>query len=1234
MKQSTRLSSAVFQLTPTRTRCDLIIIANGKKEKIASGLLSPFLAHLKTAQDQIAEGGYSILLEPETGSDAPWFTKATLERFVRFVSTPEILERVYTIETEILQIEEAISTQRSNYAGQRLVETPQSKPLRGYEGEKSSPNANVENAIVLYTPGAPPPEANESSSPEGNSKVQLLKVLETRKRVLQKEQGMAFARAVAAGFDIDLVAPLVTFAESFGAMRLMHACSRFMDLWKSKHETGQWLDIEELSPMKPSGVVLSHTPNKHDKSNLELAAENNGDSGSTINSAGSPAPNGQHEYFQGQFPHPVFPTWPMHAPGGAQPIFQAYPVQGMPYYPTYTGNGSFYQPHHYSTEQSPSDFGPHSGKKRQSFDVGNSNNGSGSRDVDRTESLDDMASDAEVSHSRKPRRKSVGSNGKHSGTVVIRNLNYITSKEKKTGSETSSDSHSDIDEASSKSGGIHLKSGDKLNLGNDEVSVLGKDTDDRHWQAFQDCLLRGNDEDAQAENEGVKIKRHKNSASDDTLALRAQDKGEIQDTRMRDIRRISGSMSRGPRGSGDEFLFSGADNDFKGSNDETDIHSSESNGRGILFRSNEEFIVGSQRNHLNFRNSSDPLAVDSFEGAVGKINIDSSNGIAEETLIVPFRSMSLDQVGGTDRTAINIDSEIPSKYQKMESKGSKSKVNYEPHDLSLRPERGTDKRSIGYDLAPDYEMQVRAKVSGEEGKTNASDVKGGSRKSDKDRMSKVTPDSSHKQRSGGAIRKGKLSKLSPLEEARARAESLRSYKANLQKMKKEKEETEMKRIESLKLQRQKRIAARGGSTSGKVSTPSPQTKQLQPKFSNTTNRGSKFSDSEPGLSSPLQRSKIRISPGSTESYKASKVIHMAGNRVTRSSSSISEMKRESNGVTPDTKASMSRIRRLSEPKTITNSPLTTIKARSAESVLKRKLSDGPERNKVSAAVNPDRSKTATLPESKIKTSKLHVNRGEGKSAVKDSQKINATRPSGNAEINISNNKTARQTDADDVSVVEKTVLVLESNKPSLPTSSSSQREPEVRSKQHNYRDKGEKTTVIPESAPIHAPPSTVYRVDKESITSQVQKQSDYNEVTAACSEKDHCTRQSEYSKAPLAKPELLSRAEETAKTQLHGVKAPKMDRNQATSKKTSVKESPKGFRRLLKFGRKNRSSSSVDKNVDGIEKTASTNEVHTLKSLISGAETSTASNTPQKTSRHFSLLSPFRSKTSEKKVAS
>lgn len=51
-------------------------------------------------------------------------------------------------------------------------------------------------------------------------RVQLLKVLETRKSVLRKEQGMAFARAVAASFDIDNMSSLLSFSESFGASRL------------------------------------------------------------------------------------------------------------------------------------------------------------------------------------------------------------------------------------------------------------------------------------------------------------------------------------------------------------------------------------------------------------------------------------------------------------------------------------------------------------------------------------------------------------------------------------------------------------------------------------------------------------------------------------------------------------------------------------------------------------------------------------------------------------------------------------------------------------------------------------------------------------------------------------------------------------------------------------------------------------------------------------------------------
>ena len=125
-----------------------MLIANGRKEKFASGLLKPFLAHLKVAQDQIAKGGYSITLEPSSGFDAPWFTRGTVERlgsrflysgtvtsviacwviltstlcrFVRFVSTPVVLERVTTLESEILQLEDAIAIQSNDNLGLKSV---------------------------------------------------------------------------------------------------------------------------------------------------------------------------------------------------------------------------------------------------------------------------------------------------------------------------------------------------------------------------------------------------------------------------------------------------------------------------------------------------------------------------------------------------------------------------------------------------------------------------------------------------------------------------------------------------------------------------------------------------------------------------------------------------------------------------------------------------------------------------------------------------------------------------------------------------------------------------------------------------------------------------------------------------------------------------------------------------------------------------------------------------------
>ncbi|PIN00795.1 hypothetical protein CDL12_26701 [Handroanthus impetiginosus] len=1223
-------------------------MANDKKEKIASGLLNPFVAHLKTAQDKIAKGGYSILLEPETNIDAAWFTKDTLERFVRFVSNPDILERVYTIETEILQIQEAISMQSSKdlqeHCGKSLggceVSDKTLNQAKLWEADKSAPNSNEETAIVLYKPGEPLPEASGSCLQEENSKVQLLKVLETRKTMLQKELGMAFARAAAAGFDIDHMAPLVSFAECFGALRLMEACFRFVDLWKSKHESGEWLDIEaaeasstrsDFLAMNSSSIVLSATENKHEESNHELASEDNGKS-SSISNTDNPAPSCQQEYFQGQFPHIVFPAWPMHAPSGAQPVFQAYPVQGMPYYQTYAGSGAFVQTPHQTMKHPQPNLGHQWGQKMQTVDGRNGNSRSGMWELDTTISLEDM--DVEVSRSRKPRKTARGSNKKQSGIVVIRNINYITSKEHKSGGESNSDSECDIDtedenfqadehdvingnsERSTKSKGNHLKSVDKLNSSNDEVSNFRNDTDDGQWQAFQNCLLRGSDDNVHAGKEGMfamekgdVVKRHANAVCADPLALGAQDTGEIQGTGMSDIHRISGSTSRKLLGAGDDVLFSRVDRDFIESNHQTDIQFAEINGSKILSRTTREhFIIGSQQSQENFRNAPDPLALSGFESDANKFDRESThgNGMADETFIVPFRSMSIDQFEEAGRTAIDVDSEILLSHKKLDSEGNRNNLYYKPDDLSLIPERETEKRLVGYDPALDYEMQVCAEGLKENVEKDVTEEKGGLTKSNKDRRSKVSS-SLYKCRTGDHLMKGKPLNMAPSEDARARAERLTSYKADLQKMKKEKvqyrnylstpgtttpkEEAEVKRLEALRLERQKRIAARGSSTSGK-SVLSPKMKQFPAKLSPASTRGSKFSDSEPVSLLPLQRSKIRTSLGSRELPKASKASKL---------SEASQMiKRESNGCTPDPKASMARIRRLSEPKTVPNLPVTPVDARSAETVSNQKLSEVPERNKISAIIDLDRSKAATLPELRIKTSKSHIN--ADKPAFND-QKISGLNPSTfyeNAEQNVSHCNTACQVDADDNPIMEKIVVMLEYEKPSHPNFCSSK----VKSKAWNQRydncDRDKESEVIPKLVP-----SLMDGVDTDPVNSELHKQLDSNEVRTAYSEKDPadfvnfaateepyqdpsglvsmenpCAGQLACGKTLKVKSELISRVEETVKAHFPEEKAPKMDKNLVTTEKTLTKEPSKGLRRLLKFGKKNHTSLSVDQSFD------------------------------------------------------
>ncbi|KAK4539216.1 hypothetical protein RGQ29_031939 [Quercus rubra] len=1230
----------------------------------------------------MAKGGYSIVLEPEPGSDSMWFTKGTVERFVRFVSTPEILERAYTLESEILQIEEAIAIQGNNDMGMNTVEDYHAKPVESIEGSRPVLDTNEDKAIVLYKPGANPPEANGSTTQDGNSKVQLLKVLETRRTVLQKEQGMAFARAVAAGFDIDHMSPLMSFAECFGALRLMDACMKFLELWKRKHETGQWLEIEaaeamssrsEYSAINASGILLA---NEVKQKEYELGSENNGKSTSAISTDDKPPADYQPPpgHFQGQFPPHMFPSWPLHSPPGAPPVYPAYPMQGMPYYQNYPGNSPYFQPPYPSVSDPRLNAGQRMGRRRHSMDSRDSNTEleTWEMDASKTRSQDEVElENEEASQTRESRKKGSRSGKKQSGMVVIRNINYITSKRQNSSdseSQSASDAETDeevgdLEAKTFNRKGKHTKSMDKLNSSD---AAHGKDVDGGHWQAFQNYLLRDDDEDKRAVDQGmfamekeVQVKRRQNTIGDDPLAFSGQDKGEIQEGNMIDMHKISGKMTYMHKDSNNELLISRRNGQPGDGRRSLDVQSTELDGRrgGYRRTGNDDFMIRSQLDYTS--STSDPL-VNGFDRINNNLDRKPSHDMDDDSYIVALRANSLDQVGNNERNAIDMYSEFPSASQSAEIVSNRvgSQVNYEPDELSLMPERGTEKESIGYDPALDYEMQIRAEDGASLDKKNVEvEIKQGSKKSDKERKSRLTPDASDK-KTGGPIRKGRSSKLSPLDEARARAEKLRTFKADLQKMKKEK----------------------GVSIPAKSSIPSNQTKkQLPTKLSPGSHKVSKFSDSEPGSSSPLNRFPIKTaSVGSSDSKKASKPgslnarSHSAGNKLSHSVSSFPETKKENTSVTSDTKASMARIRRLSEPKMGSSHHVSSVKSKSTEPVSKTKISDGPESKKISAIVNYDKSKAATLPELKIRTS-TGPDVAKNKSAAKDmTQKVNGKKSSTTSEgakPKRNNESISHYSDGDDNPIIEKTVVMLECDKPSIPTVHALEGNLEAQKGQYNNLEIGKKSEVVSDYAAIRAPvsPFTMDRVDGDSSKHQSQEQPvSYKNLTqiylimnvAILAEGNDvgvspahswfilypCTGNSEYSKAPPVSSEIMTTGTEIVKALVSDSRNLRLEKIPESLEKPQVKESSKGIRRLLKFGRKNHSSATGERNtesdnasVTGSEvddsgtNSVSTSEVHTLKNLISQDETPTGGNTPQKSSRSFSLLSPFRSKNSEKK---
>ncbi|PWA58367.1 hypothetical protein CTI12_AA382030 [Artemisia annua] len=57
------LDYAAFRFSPRHSRCEPYISGNGNTKKLASGLVKPFMTHLKVVEEQVALSGKSIMVE-------------------------------------------------------------------------------------------------------------------------------------------------------------------------------------------------------------------------------------------------------------------------------------------------------------------------------------------------------------------------------------------------------------------------------------------------------------------------------------------------------------------------------------------------------------------------------------------------------------------------------------------------------------------------------------------------------------------------------------------------------------------------------------------------------------------------------------------------------------------------------------------------------------------------------------------------------------------------------------------------------------------------------------------------------------------------------------------------------------------------------------------------------------------------------------------------------------------
>ncbi|CAH2047849.1 unnamed protein product [Thlaspi arvense] len=807
MDSRAMLDSALFQLTPTRTRFDLVLFCGSKKEKLASGIFEPFISHLKFARDQISKGGYSISLHPPT-SHSPWFTKSTFDRFVRFVNTPAIIERFATLEKEILQIEHSI--QANEIANAADAE-------RSQDGSNAGASSNVKKSNESSKKDS---ENGNEAAGEETSKIQLQRLLETRRTLLRREQAMAYARGVVAGYEIDSIDDLILFADAFGASRLREACVKYKELWKKKHGDGLWMAelaaVKAIAPsdmslLGSSGIILTNegaalSLNGTDSSNA--SSENKDDKSVNLDQHAPGVPN---------FQPPM--GWPNHMPQYYYPPpYQGYPYPLMQPMPNQNqGNMPW----------------PSKGKasKKKGKADSDEDESSGSSESSESDSAsDDSASSLEDqvkrhSHNGKSSRRSKKNRKKKSSkTVIIRNINYITPEGRNADMEGNefTENGSIKETVDAAVGFLKEKRGHEGEGSGDEIlkSSAEEKRGNETWDSFQNILMR-HDDGSDMHSMDVVGEEHfthrgsslgansnglqaNNNASDESIIVTHKhiengggasfDHFESEDTARRVPR---------TRDSTEECMLLLKRSDMLG-DESKDLYNATRGGDSLVKKSGSGEDWFTSDHHRAGKPESNFGRMSFDESCVltsGGSDQSKKQEFVDDSFMVHSSSLTTDDLYDS-RWRPDMSADIALASSDMEEKREMS-GSWEPNDLCMILERNSGD-SLANDHSIDFSVEANARLSSNgtaQEKEDKTIVSNGEKKSN------AKNPETRKSRTPSRTRAEAMSKTvkKPTVASRTMA----------QKNKFEKEEEMRKRIENLVQERQRRIAERSAATASR-----------------------------------------------------------------------------------------------------------------------------------------------------------------------------------------------------------------------------------------------------------------------------------------------------------------------------------------------------------------------------------------------------------------------------------